>query len=105
MEMKGEAILVMNMTPTLPTLLLCSSLDENCFQSYVYLLFYVTVMTDCLSRVNKTLSNMITFLLTLVLRQLAFLTKFMNLMWIGTCYWPILSRPTTQQIEHIYTKF
>jgi len=29
-----EAMLAMNMTPTLPALLLYSSLDENCFQSY-----------------------------------------------------------------------
>jgi hypothetical protein len=34
MEMKGEAMPVMNITPTLPALLLCSTLDENCFQSY-----------------------------------------------------------------------
>jgi hypothetical protein len=34
MEMKGEAMLVMNLTPTPPALLICFSLDENCSQSY-----------------------------------------------------------------------
>jgi hypothetical protein len=32
-EMKGEAVVVMNLTPTPPALLICSSLDENCCQS------------------------------------------------------------------------
>jgi hypothetical protein len=34
MEVKGEAMMVMNMTPTLPALLLYPNLDKNCFQSY-----------------------------------------------------------------------
>jgi hypothetical protein len=33
MEMKGEAMVVMNLTPTPPSLLICSILDENFSQS------------------------------------------------------------------------
>jgi len=32
-EMKGKAMVVMNLTPTPPALLIWSSLDENCSQS------------------------------------------------------------------------
>jgi hypothetical protein len=31
--MKGEAMLIMNLTPASPTLLISSSLDEKCSQS------------------------------------------------------------------------
>ena len=57
MERKGEAVQVTNLTPTLPALLMSSS------DLYIYI-FWVMVITDCISIINKTMLNIVACLPT-----------------------------------------